>query len=216
MNFPEDFIGSRPTPEAILSESRISHRQIVPSLHLRKLLVPTDFSENSKKALIYAVRLAQRNNSSLILFHVFEPPEFVRQVPQDYSYESHEEMRKLFDTAMRRSAESLETLSETARKQHQDRNLTAARDSVRRDRQGRERKGGGLNRNRHPWLYRPEALLARQHSGTGRSPCALSSAGRTPERAGLRLIKNVALLPKRNLRDEATSLPGDRLPLGVA
>jgi nucleotide-binding universal stress UspA family protein len=55
----------------------------IPALQLKKLLVPTDFSEL---------------------------PEFVRQLPQDYS-ESNEETRKQFETAMRRSAERLDTLS---------------------------------------------------------------------------------------------------------
>jgi universal stress protein A len=99
--------------KAVVGESDQPSKTI-PSLQLKKLLVPTDFSENSKKALVYAVRLAQRNNSSLILFHVFEPPEFVRQLPQDYSG-SNEETRKQFDTAMRRSAERLETLSGAAK-----------------------------------------------------------------------------------------------------
>jgi universal stress protein A len=114
MNFTED----PPAPSAAggnLIEESDQPSKIFPPLHLGKLLVSTDFSANSKKALIYAVRLAQRNNSSLILFHVFEPPEFVRQLPQDYSYESHEEMRKQCDTAMRRSADTLGMLSEAVK-----------------------------------------------------------------------------------------------------
>jgi len=110
MNFPEDSSAPSAAGGNLIEESDQTSK-IFPPLHLRKLLVPTDFSANSKKALIYAVRLAQRNNSSLILFHVFEPPEFVRQLPQDYSYESNEEMRKLFDAASRRSEERLVKLS---------------------------------------------------------------------------------------------------------
>ena len=112
--FSRGLIGPSAAGVKIVGESDQPSKSI-PSLHLKKLLVPIDFSENSKKTLIYAVRLAQRNNSSLILFHVFEPPEFVRQLPQDYSYESHEEMRKQCDTAMRRSAETLGMLSEAVK-----------------------------------------------------------------------------------------------------
>jgi universal stress protein A len=109
MNVPED--PSAPSAAGVKLVGELDQpSKTIPALQLKKLLVPTDFSENSKKALVYAVRLAQRNNSSLILFHVFEMPEFVRQLPQDYS-ESNEETRKQFDTAMRRSAERLETLS---------------------------------------------------------------------------------------------------------
>ena len=140
MNFPKD-----PSVPSAAAEVKLAGRsdqpsQTIPSLNLKKLLVPTDFSENSKKALVYAVRLAQRNNSSLILFHVFELPEFVRELPQpklpkrsptawlppgtfipqgwsvcrtrDYSSEFNAEQRKqFFDGVMRRSEERLVTLS---------------------------------------------------------------------------------------------------------
>lgn len=114
MNFPQASSATAAARGNLIGEADQPSKSF-PPLHLRKLLVPTDFSANSKKALIYAVRLAQRNNSSLVLFHVFELPEFVRQVPQDYSYESHEETRKQCDTAMRRSAETLGMLSEVAK-----------------------------------------------------------------------------------------------------
>ena len=78
--------------------------------------LPIDFSESSQKALIYAVRLAQRNNSSLLLLHVFEPPQFVRQLPPDYSFEAYEEMRKLCNTSSRQSEESLVRLSRYVQK----------------------------------------------------------------------------------------------------
>ena len=106
-----------------------------PALHLKTLLVPIDFSESSQKTLIYAVRLAQRNNSSLLLLHVFEPPQFVRQLPPDYSFEAYEEMRKLCNTSSRQSEESLVRLSRRPRRQPRDRNFTPHRNAIRRDRQ---------------------------------------------------------------------------------
>ena len=83
----------------------------LPSLHLKTLLVPVDFSENSRKAVIYAVRIAQRNNSSLLLLHVVEPPQFVRQLTPDYSIASYEEMRKVCEPSRRQSEENLVRLS---------------------------------------------------------------------------------------------------------
>jgi nucleotide-binding universal stress UspA family protein len=83
----------------------------IPPLNLQKILVPTDFSENSEKALMYAARLAQRNNSSLILFHAFELPELVRTLPHDFSYESNQELKGLFDAARKQSEQRLETLA---------------------------------------------------------------------------------------------------------
>ena len=109
MTFPEDSSDPSTAKGKSVEESSRPSKSI-PSLQLKKLLVPTDFSANSKKALVYAVRLAQRNDSSVILFHVFESPEFVRQLPEDFSYKSNEEVRKLFDAAKRRSEERLLTL----------------------------------------------------------------------------------------------------------
>jgi universal stress protein A len=40
---------------------------------LKRILVPVDFSPLSKKALQYAVRLAQEFNAEVTLFHVIEP-----------------------------------------------------------------------------------------------------------------------------------------------
>lgn len=47
---------------------------LVPELlHLRTLLVPTDFSESSQKAIHYAQRLAQQFGGTILLLHVIEP-----------------------------------------------------------------------------------------------------------------------------------------------
>ena len=110
MNYPEDLSGPFAAGVKLVAESE-QPSITIPSLDLKKLLVPTDFSENSKKALIYAVRLAQRNDSSLILFHAFESPVFHRHLQQGFSYDSNAEMGKQFIAAMRQSEEKLVTLS---------------------------------------------------------------------------------------------------------
>ena len=43
------------------------------AINLKRILVPVDFSPLSKKALLYAARLAQQFNAELNLFHVVEP-----------------------------------------------------------------------------------------------------------------------------------------------
>src|SRR5262245_22823570 len=43
------------------------------SLHLRRILVPLDFSEDSLKALRYALRLAGQFRARITLAHVVEP-----------------------------------------------------------------------------------------------------------------------------------------------
>jgi glycine betaine transporter len=42
--------------------------------HVRKILVPIDFSEHSAKALAYAVDLATRFDAHILVLHVWEPP----------------------------------------------------------------------------------------------------------------------------------------------
>jgi len=111
MNLPEDR-SAPPADTGIKLAGELDQlSKTIPPLNLKTVLVPTDFSENSKKALIYAVRLAQRNDSSLILFHAFELSEFVRQRPPDFSGGFNEEEMKLFDDARRRCEERLVTLS---------------------------------------------------------------------------------------------------------
>jgi universal stress protein A len=43
------------------------------SIAIRKILVPTDFSPASRKALSYALRFAKDRNSEITLLHVLEP-----------------------------------------------------------------------------------------------------------------------------------------------
>jgi universal stress protein A len=48
--------------------------ELVPQiLHLKKILVPVDFSETSKKAFQYALRFSEQFNCEIVLIHVVEP-----------------------------------------------------------------------------------------------------------------------------------------------
>ncbi len=54
---------------------------MVPSyLRLKRILVPVDFSEFSKKAVRYAVRFAEQFGASLILVHVVDPVRYPESV----------------------------------------------------------------------------------------------------------------------------------------
>src|SRR5207237_9713022 len=46
---------------------------VTPELRLKKVLVPIDFSESSRKALRYAASFAHQFNAELLLLHVVEP-----------------------------------------------------------------------------------------------------------------------------------------------
>jgi nucleotide-binding universal stress UspA family protein len=48
--------------------------ELVPSLlKIKTILVPIDFSDTSKKALVYAVRMAEQFGSKIVLLNVVEP-----------------------------------------------------------------------------------------------------------------------------------------------
>jgi universal stress protein A len=68
-------------PSPTLGPSKLSHESIPSTdaddqLTYARILVPTDFSECSKKSTSYAGRFALRNNAALFLLHVFEPSHY--------------------------------------------------------------------------------------------------------------------------------------------
>lgn len=56
------------------SRSVASEEPGIERLHIRKILVPTDFSPTAQRAVFYAESLAQSYGAQLILLHVFPPP----------------------------------------------------------------------------------------------------------------------------------------------
>ncbi|HEY5891761.1 MAG TPA: universal stress protein [Chthoniobacterales bacterium] len=74
-------------------------------LKLTKILVPTDFSETSRKALQYAIAFAKQFGAKITLLHVIEPPPESEE--RIYAETSLEEV-------MRPVREQLETLATSA------------------------------------------------------------------------------------------------------
>jgi universal stress protein A len=56
------------------SQASVSHASSIPKFRLDRILVPTDFSQNSEKAVDYAVQLARRLGAKLTLLHVIPEP----------------------------------------------------------------------------------------------------------------------------------------------
>lgn len=54
---------------------------------MKKILVPTDFSKNADNALDYAVQIAKKTNSKIILFHVFYIAYYSYDTPMDFMSE---------------------------------------------------------------------------------------------------------------------------------
>ena len=56
--------------------------ELVPQiLHLKKILVPIDFSDMSKKAFQYALRFAEQFGCEIVLLHVVEPETVIAGAP---------------------------------------------------------------------------------------------------------------------------------------
>lgn len=71
-----------------------------------KILCPSDFSENSEKALNHAVALAGKSNASIEIVHVFQKPYYVAPVGTPHTPEGgmaffdrvHKDLRKRLAT----------------------------------------------------------------------------------------------------------------------
>src|SRR5262249_7548491 len=79
------------------------------AISVRKILVPTDFSPASKKALLYALRIAEVRNSEITLLHVLEAhdPAVLAGPPAAAAFseqESEDALRGLADSAKAVSA----------------------------------------------------------------------------------------------------------------
>lgn len=76
-----------PRDEELLRKGLKAAETALSPFKLKKILVPTDFSEFSDKALNYAVAFAEQFGARLILLHVVEPavyPENYMMVPQTF------------------------------------------------------------------------------------------------------------------------------------
>src|SRR4051812_46945810 len=60
----------------------IMNDQIGPALQLKHILVPTDFSEGSDKALRYAGKFAEQFGARVTLLHIIQPMVY----PADFGY----------------------------------------------------------------------------------------------------------------------------------
>jgi nucleotide-binding universal stress UspA family protein len=92
------------TNSATLVEEPVPKSSGSPKFSVSRILAPTDFSQNSEKAVAYAIQLAQRLGAKLTLLHVVPEPSAV-----DYSMEgiSIEEIQRWEEEAEKKMAELL-------------------------------------------------------------------------------------------------------------
>jgi nucleotide-binding universal stress UspA family protein len=76
---------------------------------MKKILFPTDFSDNARKALFYAAELAQIANADLILLHSMHIPVIDGSTPVDTSTEILEDQRKFSEQKLNALIEELES-----------------------------------------------------------------------------------------------------------
>lgn len=76
---------------------------------LQNILVATDFSTTSQKALQYAVAIAVRYNSKIHLVHVIEPIAYEFLSPQNMS-EAHEQLRRVAEQQLQKVGAELGTV----------------------------------------------------------------------------------------------------------
>src|ERR1700747_2555778 len=67
-----------------VSQKVVEHRSVDSSseLQLKRILVPTDFSESSELALKYAIRLGRPYKAEIVVLHVFHLKEYLALLSQ--------------------------------------------------------------------------------------------------------------------------------------
>ena len=78
-------------------------------LRLKRILVPTDFSESAEHALKYAVRLGRPYKAEIIVLHVFHPKEYLTLLSQRDQVDSGT-ANEVLEAAKARAMEKLEEI----------------------------------------------------------------------------------------------------------
>jgi universal stress protein A len=95
-------VASQEHPEVVRDESDLTYDRI---------LVPIDFSEQSKRTVSYATRTAKRNNSTIYLLHVFQIPDYV-VIPYARRSQNSVEVQSHVDAAEQDARENLEAFAQ--------------------------------------------------------------------------------------------------------
>jgi nucleotide-binding universal stress UspA family protein len=77
---------------------------------IKKILYATDFSENSKFALKYAISVAQKYGAKLYLLHVIQPPTYPLGMYSEISFDA---MDKFTHSITEATEKEMKTLKET-------------------------------------------------------------------------------------------------------
>ena len=78
---------------------------------MKKILVPTDFSEYANNACFYAVQLASKLGAEIVLFHAYHIPIVDPLMPAEYLADMADGARKEVDNKMQRMMDNLSELA---------------------------------------------------------------------------------------------------------
>lgn len=77
-------------------------------IKIKRILLPTDFSECSKQALIYALSFARRYKAQLVLLHVIDADEYIAYAEESTSELSPDLRAKIIQAMKETASESFE------------------------------------------------------------------------------------------------------------
>jgi universal stress protein A len=72
----QEILANRTSEPSVATQTDAQAAPEEVDLTYKRILVPIDFSEHSKKTVLYATRFAARFNASVQLLHVFEIPDY--------------------------------------------------------------------------------------------------------------------------------------------
>ena len=108
---PQDDLPKQSSAESAEAHERPRIVTDESDLPYRRVLVPIDFSEHSKRIVSYATRTASRHNSTIYLLHVFQIPDYL-VIPYAPQREISAGARSQLDAAELEARENLEAVAQ--------------------------------------------------------------------------------------------------------
>ena len=177
-------------------------------INLKRILVPTDFSESARHALLYGTSFAREYEGELLLLHVVE------NLTVGYASDLFPvPMAEVFDEISGYAKAELAKLgAEVRQKGIAVRELVVQGKPLRGDRAGGPRGDGGHDRARHPRQGNARQGALRIHRRAGDPPCALPRAHGRARRARVRARRRAAPTARASSSPLPTSAAGPSPP----
>ena len=103
---PQDILPNSASEPSTTTQKGIQAATEEDDLVYKRILVPIDFSEHSKKTVSYATRFASRYNATVQLLHVFEIPDYAA-TPYGWREQTCNQIKSQVDAAEQDARENL-------------------------------------------------------------------------------------------------------------